>query len=70
MTLKQRLQRQIDAALSPENRWYCAEFYGCEITDPDTLMEYFIKHGGAEAFREAEERYGAVVGVGAAAFMP
>ena len=63
MTLKQRLQRQIDAALGPENRWYCSEFYGCEITDPDTLMEYFIKHGGAEAFREAEERYGAVVGV-------
>jgi hypothetical protein len=50
MTLKEHNQRQIDAALAPENRWYCSEFYGREITDGDVLLEYFIKHGGAECF--------------------
>ena len=50
MTLREHLQRQIDAAMGPENRWYCSEFYGREITDCDVLLEYFIKHGGAECF--------------------
>jgi hypothetical protein len=50
MTLREHNQRQIDAALAPENRWYCSEFYGREITDHDALLEYFIKHGGAEFF--------------------
>jgi hypothetical protein len=59
MTLKEHLQRQIDAALAPENRWYCSEFYGCEITDGDVLLEYFIKHGGAECFGEPRRRHAA-----------
>ena len=50
MTLREHLQRQIEAALGPENRWYCSEFFGREITDPDLLLEYFIKHGGADFF--------------------
>jgi hypothetical protein len=50
MTLKEHNQRQIEAALGAENRWYCSEFYGREIVDPDTLLEYFIKHGGAAFF--------------------
>ena len=50
MNLKDHLKRQIEAALGPENRWYCSEFYGREITDADVLLEYFIKHGGAEHF--------------------
>jgi hypothetical protein len=62
MTLKEHLQRQIEAALGPENRWYCSEFYGREITDPDILLEYFIKHGGADAFGDPPSRHGAVVG--------
>ena len=53
MTLKQHIHRQIEAALGPENRWYCSEFYGCEITDHDVLLEYFIKHGGADYFGPA-----------------
>jgi len=56
MTLKEHLQRHIDAALGPENRWYCSEFYGREITDGDVLLEYFIKHGGAEFFGEPRRR--------------
>jgi hypothetical protein len=50
MNLKDHLKRQIEAALGPVNRWYCSEFYGREITDADVLLEYFIKHGGAEHF--------------------
>jgi len=59
MTLKEHLQRQIEAAFGPENRWYCSEFYGREITDPDVLLEYFIKHGGADFFGQpARPRHG------------
>jgi hypothetical protein len=65
MNLKQHLTCQVEAALGSENRWYCSEFYGREITDPDVLLEYFIKHGGAEHFgaprahaHEAHEAHG------------
>jgi len=60
MNLKEHLKRQIEAALGPENRWYCAEFYGREISDEDVLLEYFIKHGGAEHF--GEPRRAVVIG--------
>ena len=50
MKLKEHLQMQLAEALGPVNRWYCSQFYGREITDPDELVEYYIKHGGAEAF--------------------
>jgi hypothetical protein len=56
MNLKDHLNRQIEAALGPVNRWYCSEFYGREISDPDVLLEYFIKHGGAEHFGTARPR--------------
>ncbi len=45
------IQIQLRQALGPENKWFCSEFYGREITDPDTLLAYYIKHGGAEACR-------------------
>ena len=41
---------QLAEALGPENRWFCSEFHGREITDPDVLLSYYIKHGGAEGF--------------------
>ena len=50
MKLKEHLQMQLAEALGPVNRWYCSQFYGHEITDPDELLEYYIKHGGSESF--------------------
>jgi hypothetical protein len=55
--LRQHNLRQIALAMGPVNRWYCSEYYGYDVQDADVLLEYFIKHGGAEHFareREAE----------------
>ena len=50
MSLNDYLRRQIEAAMSPDNRWHCSRHYGREITDEETLLRYFIKNGGAEHF--------------------
>jgi hypothetical protein len=50
--INEHLASQVREALGAENRWYCSQHYGCEVTDPDKLLEYYIKHGGAEFFRK------------------
>ncbi len=45
------LNEQRREALGPVNKWYCSQAYGFEVTDPDTLLAYYIKHGGAQQFR-------------------
>jgi hypothetical protein len=46
------LDQQRREALGPVNKWYCSQFYGYEVNDPETLLAYYIKHGGASRFRE------------------
>jgi hypothetical protein len=53
MELKDRILRQVQDALGPVNRWYCSEYHGYEVTDAEQLLEYYIKHGGAERFAKA-----------------
>jgi len=43
---------QLHEALGPVNKWYCSQCYGFEVTDPDVLLAYYIKHGGAWQFRQ------------------
>jgi hypothetical protein len=50
MELKDYVRLQLEEALGPVNRWYCSEHYHRDITDPNLLIEYYIKHGGAEQF--------------------
>jgi hypothetical protein len=50
MSMKEYVRGQLDEALGAVNRWYCSEYYGYEVTDCDLLLEYYIKHGGAEQF--------------------
>jgi hypothetical protein len=50
MSLNEHNRSQIEAALSPENRWHASRHYGKEVTDTETLLRYFIKHGGAEFY--------------------
>ena len=50
MSLEDHIRRQIAAAMSPVNRYYASRHYGREVTDPETLLRYFIKHGGADDF--------------------
>jgi hypothetical protein len=45
-----RIQMQLDEAFGSLNRWFCSEAYHREITDPETLLIYYIKSGGADDF--------------------
>jgi len=54
-----RVWLQLAEALGPVNRWFCSEAYGKEIDDPDVLLTYFIKSGGAANF---SGRYGRAMG--------
>lgn len=56
MSFRVRLQKA--EALGPVNRWYCSQAHGQPIDDPDVLMTYFIKTGGAADFAE---RYAAAM---------
>jgi len=46
------LEEQKREALGPVNKWYCSQFYGYEVTEPEQLLSYYIKHGGASNFRQ------------------
>jgi hypothetical protein len=46
------LDQQRREALGPVNKWYCSQFYGYEVHDPETLLAYYIKHGGASHFAQ------------------
>lgn len=46
------LDQQMQEALGPVNKWYCSQYYGYEVTAPDLLLAYYIKHGGASHFRQ------------------
>jgi hypothetical protein len=52
MQMYEYLDRQKQEALGPVNKWYCSQHYGCEISDPERLLSYYIKHGGASNFRQ------------------
>ena len=39
-------------ALGPDNKWYCSQRHGYEVTDPETLLKHYIKYGGAYHFRQ------------------
>ena len=47
------MNQQQQEALGPVNKWYCSQYYGYEIRDPETLLKYYIKHGGASHFNSA-----------------
>jgi hypothetical protein len=47
-----RARMQLAEALGPDNRYFCSQFYGREIKDPETLIGYFIDQGGAADFAE------------------
>lgn len=50
--LAESLEQQQREALGSVNKWYCSQFYGYEVTDPETLVRYYIKHGGAMNYRQ------------------
>jgi hypothetical protein len=47
------LDQQLQEALGSVNKWYCSQYYGYEVTSPELLLAYYIKHGGASHFHQA-----------------
>jgi hypothetical protein len=52
MELAEVVKAEVAEALGPDNKWYCSEHFGREITNPEILICYYIKHGGPEQFRK------------------
>jgi len=50
--MKFRVRLQLAEAFGPINRWFCSEFYGRRIDDPELLVIYYIQSGGAADFAE------------------
>jgi hypothetical protein len=48
--LHHRVRMQLAEALGPVNRWYCSQKCGREVINPDELLTYFVRSGGAEDF--------------------
>jgi len=54
-----RLRVQLVEALGQLNRWYCSQKAGRMIENPDELLAYFVRSGGAADFaRRFEEAMG------------
>ena len=51
ISLSDCLNQQRQEALGSVNKWYCSQHHGYEVNDPEVLLAYYIKHGGAQAFR-------------------
>jgi hypothetical protein len=45
-----RTRVQLAEALGPVNRWFCSQAYGYAVQDPELLLKYYIKSGGAADF--------------------
>jgi hypothetical protein len=50
------MQMQMREALGPDNRWFCSQYYGYEVTDENKLIAYYIKYGGAKDFYSKHPR--------------
>jgi hypothetical protein len=53
MDLAEIVAHEVQEALGAVNKWYCSKYYGYDVTDPDTLVAYYIKNGGAQHYRES-----------------
>jgi hypothetical protein len=47
-----RFRLQLAEALGPVNQWYCSEYYRREISDPESLLIYYVRSSGAANFGE------------------
>ena len=52
MTVSDYIAGQLREAMGPVNKWYCAQHYGREIIEPETLLRYYIYHGGTWRFAQ------------------
>ena len=52
MDLADVIRDEMREALGSVNKWYCSKYFGYEVTDPDTLLEYYIRNGGPQSYRQ------------------
>jgi hypothetical protein len=52
MDISDYLTAQMREALGPVNRWFCAQHFGRDVNDTETLLRYYIKNGGAKHFAQ------------------
>lgn len=45
-----RTRAQLADILGPLNCWYCSKAHGRKVDDPEVLVRYYIKQGGADDF--------------------
>ncbi|MGA2443295.1 MAG: hypothetical protein ABSH08_20275 [Tepidisphaeraceae bacterium] len=50
--MKFRVRLQLAEAFGSINRWFCSEFYGRKIDDPELLVIYYVRSGGAADFAQ------------------
>ena len=61
MVHQARTLAQLAEALGSLNKYYCSQRLCCEVSDPNTLIKYFVLSGGAEDFaRRWDEATGEV----------
>ncbi len=54
-----RVRLQLDEALGSLNRWFCSQAHRRPVHDPEVLVCYYVKSGGAADFaRRFEEAMG------------
>ena len=54
-----RVELQFAEAFGDKNRWFCSQSHGRKIEDPEVLLAYYIKNGGAADF---QKRYDQAMG--------
>ena len=52
MDLAEVIRDEMQEAFGAVNKWYCSKYNGYEVTDPDTLLAYYIRNGGPQRYRE------------------
>jgi hypothetical protein len=45
-----RVRLQLAEVFGPVNRWFCSQAFGREIREPEMLLIYYIRSGGAADF--------------------
>jgi hypothetical protein len=57
--MNDRVRIQLAEAMGQVNRWFCSKAHGRAVEEPELLLTYFIKSGGA---RDFARRYAEAMG--------
>ena len=55
ITLARRSAIHLAEATSPENRWYCSQHFGYNVTSIEILLKYYIERAAATFYKRHPE---------------